>query len=79
MKTISISSLKTNLSAELKHVRAGESLTVMDRNTPVAILSPIADPERPGAIPPRQQLDLTPPGIRLKTGALSLLAEDRKR
>ena len=43
MHTITIAKLKATLSAELRRVRAGESVTVLDRTTPIAILSPIPD------------------------------------
>ena len=43
MHTITIAKLKATLSAELKRVRAGETVTVLDRSTPVAQLSPIPD------------------------------------
>ena len=46
MHTITIARLKATLSAELRLVRAGESITVLDRTTPVAMLSPIPDAVR---------------------------------
>ena len=46
MRTIAIAKLKATLSAELRRVRAGESITVLDRTTPVAVLSPIPKPIR---------------------------------
>lgn len=45
MHEITIARLKATLSAELRRVRSGESVTVLDRTTPVAVLSPI-----PGAV-----------------------------
>lgn len=44
MKTASISETKNNLSALLDRVRAGETVLILDRETPVARLEPI----RPG-------------------------------
>lgn len=41
MATISVSKLKTYLSAELKRVESGVELTVVDHKRPVAKLSPI--------------------------------------
>lgn len=41
MHKVTISKLKATLCAELKRVRAGESVTVLDRTTPVAVLSPM--------------------------------------
>ena len=43
METISVSKLKTHLSAELKRIESGIALTVVDHKRPVAVLSPIRD------------------------------------
>jgi prevent-host-death family protein len=40
--SISLSSLKAHLSAELKKVERGERITVVDHKRPVAVLSPVA-------------------------------------
>jgi prevent-host-death family protein len=45
LTTISVSDLKTHLSAELKRVRAGTVLTVVDHRHPVAQLIPMDDGE----------------------------------
>ena len=42
MRSITIAKLKATLSAELRRVRAGEPITVLDRTTPVALLAPVA-------------------------------------
>jgi prevent-host-death family protein len=44
MRTVNIGTLKNTLSAELRHVRAGEEVLVMDRNRPVAKIVPIQAP-----------------------------------
>ncbi len=41
MQTISVSSLKAHLSAELKKIERGERITVLDHKRPVAVLGPI--------------------------------------
>lgn len=41
METISVSKLKTHLSAELKRIEGGIALTVVDHKRPVAMLSPL--------------------------------------
>ena len=41
MRSVTIARLKATLSAELRRVRAGEPITVLDRTTPVALLSPV--------------------------------------
>jgi len=43
MKTISVSSLKSHLSAELKKVQAGEIMVVLDHHHPVAKVVPFED------------------------------------
>ena len=43
MRGITIARLKATLSAELRRVRAGEPVTVLDRTTPVALLVPVPD------------------------------------
>ena len=41
MRSITIAKLKATLIAELRRVRAGEPITVLDRTTPVALLAPV--------------------------------------
>ncbi|OQY34332.1 MAG: hypothetical protein B6241_04940 [Spirochaetaceae bacterium 4572_59] len=43
METISISELKAHLSGEIKKVRQGTKLTILDHNHPVAELVPLQD------------------------------------
>jgi prevent-host-death family protein len=43
MKTISVSKLKAHLSAELKEVKNGSRIIVLDHNHPVAMLIPYED------------------------------------
>ena len=43
MKTISVSALKAHLSAELRKVKAGEQILVLEHRHPVAILQPYAE------------------------------------
>lgn len=40
METISVSALKAHLSAELRRVKAGEELVVVEHRRPVAVLRP---------------------------------------
>lgn len=77
MKTMSVSGLKTHLSAALKSVQAGEPLTVMDRSRPVAILSPYQASDQLPTRAPERPFAPTPPGIRANTDALAILMEDR--
>jgi prevent-host-death family protein len=51
MKTASITEAKNGLSALIDRVRAGESVLITDRGTPVARLEPVADyPDPDGRI-----------------------------
>lgn len=40
-KRIKIADLKANLSRHLRDIKAGQSITVVDRDAPVALLSPL--------------------------------------
>lgn len=54
MRSITIAKLKATLSAELRRVRRGEPVSVLDRTTPVAVLAPVPGPVRvvrPAATP----------------------------
>ena len=46
MRSITIARLKATLSAELKRVRKGESVTILDRATPIAVLAPVPEAVR---------------------------------
>lgn len=43
MKTISVSSLKAHLSANLKEVQKGSRIIVLDHTHPIAVLSPVEE------------------------------------
>jgi len=53
MKQARIAELKNNLSRYVARVRAGETITVLDRNKPVARLVPIAKADRKAAMDAR--------------------------
>ena len=80
-KSVGIADLKANLSAWLRRVKRGESVTVMDRETPVAQIVPI-DRTRPGALEVRRAraplADFKPPPpLRFKSDIVALLLEER--
>ena len=85
MNTVRIADLKARLSAHLRAVRRGRSLTVLDRDTPVARLVPFAREgdtltvrsPRPGA--PRLHRIPLPPPLRLSVDVIALLEEERQR
>ena len=84
MDTVRIADLKARLSEYLRAVRRGHTLTVLDRDRPVARIVP-CDTERrpltvrsprPGAIP-LARVPL-PPALRVKVDVMALLAEERQ-
>jgi len=52
MKRVGVAELKNHLSRYLDHVRAGETILVLDRQRPVARLAPLAEHH-----PARRQID----------------------
>lgn len=84
MKTVRIAELKAKLSEYLRGVRRGESVTVMDRNTPVAMITPYNSgagtltirPPLVGA--PRPGNISLPPPLATQTDVLDLLLAERQ-
>jgi antitoxin (DNA-binding transcriptional repressor) of toxin-antitoxin stability system len=84
MRTVRIAQLKSKLSQHLRAVRAGETLTVLDRETPIARIVPIdaADdivitkPARNAPAPGKLRF---PPTVKLDLDVVELLLEDRRR
>ena len=80
MKTVGIAELKAHLSEYLKSVRKGRTLTVLDRDTPIARIVPHTSDAidiRRATRPPRG-LKLPPPPTR-PTDSLTALIDDRRR
>jgi prevent-host-death family protein len=83
MIKVRIAELKARLSHHLRTVRRGETITVLDRDTPVARIVPVESSTNGLAIhPPRKRgrlADVVLPRrpAKLKTDAVSLLLEDR--
>ena len=81
MPKVGIADLKAHLSEHLRKVRAGGTITVVDRDTPVARLVPY-DVEPPLAIrratrkPNERPL---PPSPAKQTDSLAVLLEDRAK
>lgn len=79
MSRVRIAELKAHLSEHIRRVRGGRSLTVLDRDTPVARIVPY-DAEEPlqirrAARKPRElRLPPPPPG---RTDSLAALLDDR--
>jgi prevent-host-death family protein len=80
MKAVRIAELKARLSEHLRAVRKGRTLTVLDRNTPVARVVPYAaEPvEIRRATRRPSTLELPAPPAK-PTDSVALLLEDRAR
>ena len=84
MRTVRIAELKSRLSEHLRKVRRGWSLTVLDRDTPIARIVPYEEDGAsltvraplPGA-PKLQRVPLPPP-LRLGRDVVRLLLEERQ-
>lgn len=83
MKQVRIADLKARLSEHLRAVRRGETIAVLDRETPVAQIVPVRDRTRlqirkpaPGAPPPNRVR--LPKPLGLKGDIVDLLLEERQ-
>lgn len=80
MKTVGIADLKAHLSEHLRTVKKGRTLTVLDRDTPVAQLVPIDGGTLQIRQASRRARDLpTPPPQVIPTDSLVALMADRSR
>ncbi len=80
MKTVGIADLKARLSEHLRLVRKGRTLTVVDRDTPVARLVPYTTEALEVRRATRRPKDLVvPPAPASRTDSLAALLEDRRR
>jgi prevent-host-death family protein len=79
-RSVRIAELKSRLSAYLRRVKRGETVTVMDRDTPVAQLVPLQASQN--ALHVRRargkigELRLPPP-LRMRSDIVKLLLEER--
>ncbi|MGB7218319.1 MAG: type II toxin-antitoxin system prevent-host-death family antitoxin [Vicinamibacterales bacterium] len=83
MTQVRIADLKARLSEYLRAVRGGESIAVLDRDTPIAQLIPVRDPRAlrvrkpaPGAVPLHRIK--VPKRARLPVDIVALLLEERQ-
>jgi len=83
MREVRIAELKARLSEYLRAVRAGETITVLDRDTPAALIVPVREPARlkvrkpaPGT-PSPNRLRLPKP-LKLDIDVAELLLEERQ-
>ena len=80
MSDVGIADLKARLSEHLRSVRNGGTVTVLDRDTPVARIVPIAAPALDIRRAKRRPRDLKlPPRPSKRTDSTAVLVEDRRR
>jgi antitoxin (DNA-binding transcriptional repressor) of toxin-antitoxin stability system len=80
MSTVRIAERKARLSEHLRSVRKGRTLTVLDRDTPVARIVPYAAETIEIRRATRRLRDLRlPPPPAAPTDSLALLLDDRRR
>ena len=83
MKTVRIAELKSRLSEYLRAVRNGETIAVLDRETPVAHILPVKagislSVRKPAAgTPPPNRVKLPKP-LKLDVDIVNLLLEERQ-
>jgi prevent-host-death family protein len=74
---MTIRSLKHNLAAVLERVAGGESVEIRNRNTPVALLTPIPAPKTPPKPDFKERLRSVYGDTVLSQTATELINEDR--
>ena len=80
MSDVRIADLKARLSEHLRSVRNGGTLTVLDRDTPVARIIPFAAQPLEIRKAQRRLRDLKlPPKLAKRTDSVAILLEDRRR
>jgi prevent-host-death family protein len=80
MSDVRIADLKARLSEHLRSVRNGGTVTVLDRDTPVARIIPVAAPALEVRKARRRLRDLKlRPKPSKRTDSTALLVEDRRR
>ncbi len=80
MSDVGIAELKAHLSEHLRSVRNGRTLTVLDRDTPIALIVPYATQPLELRKARRRLRDLKLPSKPEKrTDSVALLVEDRRR
>lgn len=84
MNTVKIADLKSRLSEHLRKVRAGRTLTILDRDHPIARLVPIEKTgasltvRAPLASASKLQRVPLPPPLRLRKDILAFLNQERQ-
>lgn len=80
MSDVRIADLKARLSEHLRSVRNGGTITVLDRDTPVARIVPVVAPSLDICKAKRRLRDLKlPPRPAKRTDSTATLVDDRRR
>jgi antitoxin (DNA-binding transcriptional repressor) of toxin-antitoxin stability system len=80
MKDVGIADLKAHLSEHLRSVRNGSTLTVLDRDTPIARIVPYSAPPLEIRKANRRPRDVKRPSKPAKrTDSVAILVDDRRR
>jgi antitoxin (DNA-binding transcriptional repressor) of toxin-antitoxin stability system len=84
MKTVNIGQLKSRLSHHLRQVRAGETVTILDRDKPIARIVPIGAGgdiviTKPARSAPSFASISFPKLPKIKVDVVKMLLEDRRR
>jgi prevent-host-death family protein len=80
MSEVGIAELKARLSEHLRSVRNGSTLTVLDRDTPIARIVPYSAQPLEVRKARRRLRDLRlPPKPAKRTDSVAILVEDRRR
>ena len=77
MKTANISYFKAHISQELREVRAGEHILILDRDIPVAEVIPFHQKEIIRVRSPKSKLSYPETSFSVETDPLLFLMEDR--
>jgi prevent-host-death family protein len=83
MKNVKIAELKSRLSEHLRAVRRGESITILDRQSPIARIIPLESRGSPLVIRPRPARTVSlgrvplPPPLKTRVDIVALLAQER--
>ena len=83
MKKVRIAELKSRLSEHLRAVKRGETIVVLERDSPIARITPLEAGRSPLVVRPRSERAVPlariplPAPLKLRTDVVALLAEER--
>ena len=80
MKTTNISQFKAHISEELRKVRGGQHIIILDRDIPVAEVVPYREEKNSfKARPPKRRLEYVQSSFSVQTDPLQYLMEERRK